>query len=212
MLIKFNPPQPFIFVANTKTASTSIEELLGKYCHINMNRGVTPGFKHMSYRNISRSFNFIFKNPQFSIDRFYKFGVFRDPVDWAISWFNYRSREKLVNSQESYKQNHYVGDISFDEFVSQIDSLPALECQRRKFIDKNNNNAMDFIIRYEHLNQDFAHVLKVLGLPEELELPHENQSTNVRIVKEDLSSTILTKLKNYYAQDYEFLEQIQNMY
>ena len=212
MLINLNPPQPFIFVANTKTASTSIEELLGKYCHINISRCGAPGLKHMSYQQIVSSFHFIFKNNKFSIDRFYKFGVFRDPIDWAISWFNYRSREKLLNSQRSKNKNNYVGNISFDEFVSQIDQIDVLECQRKKFVDENDKNAMDFMIRYEHLNQDLAHVIKTLGLPVELKLPHKNKSQNVRIVKEDLSSTTIAKLKDYYAQDYAFLEQIGNLY
>ncbi|MGB3405208.1 MAG: sulfotransferase family 2 domain-containing protein [Microcoleaceae cyanobacterium] len=203
-------PKPFIFIANTKTASTSIEDMLGKYCHIKISRCGSAGLKHMSYSGVKKNFKFIFRNNKFSIDRFYKFGVFRDPVDWTISWFNYRSREELSESKKTDKSKKYTGDISFDKFVDEVVQGKVITCQSKKFVDENSKNAMDFIIRYEYLEEDLANVIEMLNFPDELKLPHQNKSDNIRIEKKDLSTKTVAKLKNYFEDDYKFLDLLNN--
>lgn len=194
--------QRFIFLSNTKTASTSIESILRKHCNITLDR--PPSVKHMSYRKICKNFNFLFSKPGFEIDTFYKFGVIREPIDWVISWFNYRSRQEIADPQHKQHKN-YLGNTNFEEYIDLLDK-GLLAPQSNLFLDKNGKDAMNFIIRYENLEEDFNYVMKQIGLKEELTIPHKNKSNNVRIRREDISQKNLKKIQSIFYKDYQFIE------
>ncbi|MEL7505516.1 MAG: hypothetical protein AAFN18_23960, partial [Cyanobacteria bacterium J06554_6] len=67
----------------------------------------------MSIEKIYERFGFIFKN--FPFESFLKFAVIRDPLEWVISWYNFRSRPSLKRSQ-SQNKSAYAGNLSFNEF------------------------------------------------------------------------------------------------
>ena len=140
-----------------------------------------------------------------SIDSFYKFGVIREPVDWLVSWFNYRSREQLADPQHRNHKN-YTGNLDFDGFIEMITRENRIKPQSNLFLDHKGNNAMDFIIKYENLHDDFNFVSKKLGL--DLELPHKNRSTEKRMNSEKVLSSTMDKIRKFYAIDYELIESI----
>mmetsp|Transcript_12181 Transcript_12181/g.15936 ORF Transcript_12181/g.15936 Transcript_12181/m.15936 type:complete len:102 (+) Transcript_12181:337-642(+) len=81
----------FIFAANTKTASTSIEHVLSPYAEIIYDG--ESATKHMPL-SVARG-----KHPAF-FDRHaetacFTFGVMRDPLEWIGSWFRYRSGNEV---------------------------------------------------------------------------------------------------------------------
>src|SRR6476469_3594766 len=91
MLIKYSGKNKFIFVANTKCASTSIEHSkIAEISEIKLTYGLPRIGRHMSIDDISEKFNFLFE--EYKLNEFFKFGVIRDPLDWVVSWFNFNSR------------------------------------------------------------------------------------------------------------------------
>ncbi|NES71262.1 MAG: hypothetical protein F6K24_41665, partial [Okeania sp. SIO2D1] len=79
MLIKYSGNNKFIFIANRKCASSSIEEsAIAKIADIRIKR--SPLGKHLSMKEIYDRFNWIFEHQEFSLDKFFKWGIIRDPV------------------------------------------------------------------------------------------------------------------------------------
>ena len=78
----------FVFVANSKTASTSIEKALVP--HAEIQRGGGSNRKHIFLRAGLREYGFLFERKKYAADTFFKFGVMRDPVEWIQSWYRYR--------------------------------------------------------------------------------------------------------------------------
>ena len=90
----------FIFIANSKTASTSIEAVLAPYAEIN--RIGSALRKHISWEASKKEYKFLFKLDEYHPDSFFKFVVVREPVEWVLSWYNYRlGNSKLPNSLPS---------------------------------------------------------------------------------------------------------------
>ena len=199
----------FIFIANTKAASTSIENMLLKYSHINIIR--PPTLKHMSYSMLAKKFNFLFySSNKFKLENFYKFGVYRDPLDWTISWFNYRSRPAISDPKDPLYKN-YLGNTTFENFVNFLDREEFIKPQKYKFIDKHSNNAMDFLIDYSDLEQELKYVVQALGIEDlEVKLPYANKSSNIRIKKEDVKEATIEKIKDFFHEDYTFFENVKN--
>ena len=85
----------FIFVANTKTASTSIEHALMD--HAEIHRGGSPARKHIPLVQVYKFYDFLFGQPAHRPASYFAFGVMRDPIEWVISWFRYRKGNKVEN-------------------------------------------------------------------------------------------------------------------
>ena len=82
----------FVFVANTKTASTSIEAALMPWSDIH--RAGAPHRKHTSIRHLEAHYPDVFGPGGKRPADFFRFGVMRDPVEWLGSWFRYRKGNK----------------------------------------------------------------------------------------------------------------------
>jgi hypothetical protein len=165
MLISLS--KKFIFVANMKTASTSIEKCLRPYCEICMDR--SEWGKHISVGHAELRFARVFEwIPRFE---FFAFGAIREPVDWLVSLY------------QSHRGSQFRGtpldtsDMSFEQFLdlwvaaNPDQTIP----QVTTLLDTRHELAVDFIIRHEKLVEDFAAVCALLDIPR-FDLPHENPS------------------------------------
>ena len=210
MLIKINTiknQKRFIFISNAKCASTSVEAVLEKHSHIVIKD--PPYLKHMSYLEMVDNFDFLFSKEGFEPNTFYKFAIIREPIDWVISWFNYRSREELKNPAHK-DRGTYLGNITFDEYIEHIDK-DWITNQSYRFVDRQGKNVMDFMIRYENLEKDFQYVMSQIGIEEKIIIPHKNKSSNIRITKKDVSKETKEKIKVFFHKDYEFLEELSTV-
>lgn len=207
MLIRINTiktQKRFIFISNAKCASTSIEAVLEKYSHIVIKD--PPYLKHMSYLEMVDNFDFLFSKSGFEPNTFYKFAIIREPIDWIVSWFNYRSREELKNSAHK-DRGTYLGNVTFDDYINRIEE-DWVKNQSDRFIDRQGKNAMDFMIRYENLEKDFQYVMNQIGIDETIIIPHKNKSHNVRITSKNISEKSINKIKVYFKQDYDFIKNL----
>ena len=152
----------FLFVANLKAASTSIENSLRRFSEIAL---VESRFeKHAPFAEIERRFAWVFDIVQRS--EFFKFGVIRDPVDYVLSIYNSHADEKFASDATLYTRG-----ISFSEFRTKWAETNAdqLLPQFHRFLSRDSSLGMDYIISYKHLTDGFNFVTAKLGISATLE-------------------------------------------
>ncbi len=148
--------------------------------------------EYVKYHYLSEE---LFKN-------YFKFSFVRNPWDRVVSF---------------YKFLYYVKGVKFEVFVKKI--LPGL-VNKNDFFFKSQYDylyckgvpCVDFIGRFENLNEDFSKVLDKLGFSN-LELQHINKSklkkrkySNIKIIFKQLSisagkQTIYSSYRSFYNQE-----------
>lgn len=188
----------FIFVANLKTASTSIEAALRPHGDIVVRRSELG--KHLPYAEIQKRFRWVFS--AISESEFFKFGVIRDPLDYALSLYKSHRDEK-------FKNNHrlYTGDMSFDDFLEKWvpNNKGQLQPQIDRFVDINGNLALDQLIIYSDLEKKFPEVMSKVGIPE-IELPNMNVSPKSDV---DVTDSARLHIATLMGRDYKAIENIR---
>jgi len=160
-----------IFIEVPKTGSTSIRSILGhpKKPHLNIQE-VKEKFFHevpLSTNPVKRFFQT--RTLKQKWEQYYKFGFVRNPWDRVVSL--YLRKEGIQMSDK----------MSFPEFVHWIENSSDTcihpsphKNQLDWFLDKNQQIAVDFIGKFENLNEDWKHISKHLGI--NAPLPHANQN------------------------------------
>lgn len=183
----------FIFIANSKTSSTSIEAALTPYAEIN--RSGSPQRKHINWINARREYDFLFKIPAYKPEKFFKFGVVREPAEWVISWYNYRN-------EKPSRPNSLPSDMGFEQFWDSNDWIKR-SSQKSHFSNKNNICKFNLIIPQEKINQVFPVVAKHLKCDKAV-LPHKNKTLIKKIYRENIDTVLIDRINNYYMQDFHF--------
>jgi chondroitin 4-sulfotransferase 11 len=143
-------------------------------------------------------------------DRYFKFAIVRNPWDRLVSAWTYL-REGGAKSSED--------DTAWGEFFHRFDNFEDFVCHwltpeniRRKHLftpqsefvtDRFGGMAMDFVGRYERLNEDFDVICEKLGM--DVKLPHLNSSKRVgyREFYTDRSRDVVAEI---YARDVELFQ------
>lgn len=198
MLLRYSGGNRFIFIANSKSASSSIEaSKLVKYSDIRVTSAYSG--KHMSLESVYQRFGFLYK--EFPFETFFKFSVIRDPLDWVISWYNFRSRPGEKKDRK-YGQKFYAGDISFEEFWQQNKDLPFLNPQSDRFFAGDDGEIeLNYLIKQSDFQKDFAEVKEILDLSF-IRIPRKNRSLS-RVDAADISDVVKQEIAEKYARDYE---------
>ncbi len=183
-----NHKYKFIFLKTRKTAGTSIEIALSKFCddgdvitriskedeQMRRKQGF-PGprnygvpLRHYSaldwMRMAGKAKRKRFFNhadaefvrgslPDAIWDNYFKFTIERDPFDKAISRYYWSTKEPRPDLTEY------------------LDAAPVKLLSNWNIYTINDRIAVDFVVRYESLDDDLAYVSERLGLPEPLALP-----------------------------------------
>ncbi len=106
--------------------------------------------------------------PEKTFRRYFKFAFVRNPWDWQVSWYHYIRQSP----------SHYLHDVvsrmrDFDEYVTwRVDNDRRL--QRDFVVDARGRLLVDFLGRFERLEEDFAAVCAHIGIRGAL--PHSNRS------------------------------------
>jgi hypothetical protein len=159
----------FIFIKSLKTAGTSIEAALSNYCSgDDVVVPINDLGQHVDAPTIKA------REPAEVWNNYFKFSIARNPWDRALSYFFWDKRQD-PSIKPRKRFYHYLG-VPFDE-------LKILKMQLKEFIKsgklENNDRfyiiddqlCTDFVIRYEHLDEDFKEVCRVTGIPE-VNIPH----------------------------------------
>ena len=184
----------FIFVANTKTASTSIENAL--LPHGDLIASGTPERRHMPLQTVLKSYPYLFDHPNHARQKFFKFGVMRDPIDWIYSWFRYRKGNAV--------QSPLPQDMTFEAFwrlqdwnIMRINGRKHLQIQA--FQGRKGNILADMIIPYHQISDMYPQVAHLLGVSSEL--PQHNVSNLPN--DHDIPAHLQDEMHAFYGEDYE---------
>ena len=143
-------------------------------------------------------------------DQYFKFTFVRNPWDRAVSAYTYLLQGGSAASDEDQEWSRFVASFeSFDDFAKQW--ITAENVQRYALFtpqcaflkDKFGRISMDFIGRFENLEQDFATVAQRLGT--QTNLPHINSSRS-RDFRDYYSEASVQAVAKAYAEDIETLE------
>lgn len=189
----------FVFVANSKTASTSIDKALMSECEIY--RGGSPKNKHISLRHAIKQYDFLFGRPKFAPSTFFKFGIIREPLSWVQSWYRYRLGNGSIDA-----------GMTFQTFWEEKAGPAARGGKRMKqsnfFTTVNGDLLIDYLIPYEDLAAQFEKVGSQLGV--KTTLPHKNKST-VDKIADPISDELIADIRTTLATDFDLYDRVESI-
>ena len=107
--------------------------------------------------------------PENTFNEYYKFSFVRNPWDWQVSIYHYMLQFKF------HPQHRLVSKMkTFDEYIEWRVNYD-LELQKEFVYDKEGNLLVDFVGRFENIQEDFQKVCAHLNLFE-INLPMMNKS------------------------------------
>jgi hypothetical protein len=185
----------FLFVANLKTASTSIEAALTDFAEIRIKQ--TQHGKHDTLSEISEKLPWVRRYVPYN--EFLVFGVIRDPVDYLLSLYNAHSRENLRGGAMPTR------GMDFDTFLNVwCNDNPQAEPQHQRFADRHERFQVNHLIDYDSLSKEFTAICARLELGE-VRLKHLNLSPE-NLTRRNLTDAQIERIKHDYAQDYELIK------
>lgn len=213
-----------IFIHIPKCAGTSIEAALG---HLG-NHGGRGGQDHRNIRMIEQPLltpavlsskeNIFFalhrlrrkykklSNPQNKITvstkqykSYYKFTIVRNPWARAYSWYKNVMRDEM--HQKSYKVND---QISLNAFLKLHAGKLALRTQTYWIKDFKGAIPLDFIGRFETINDDFQQICEAMKIPD-ITLPHNIKGSG-EDYREHYDEASIKIIEEVYKEEIEMFD------
>lgn len=189
--------QKLVFLATTKTASTSIEAALSPLASMVVMR--PPHLKHTTVQKYRRFIAPYLGGPDGLV--FDTTALMREPLDWLGSWYRYRMREDEVPEKSTR-------GISFETFIRaycQDEDRPeyANIGAQSRFLTPQGPRPVDHIFRYERMDLFVDFMQDRLGV--KIDLPTKNISPKVDI---DLSPKLRDLLQTHRAADFALYDSL----
>ncbi len=196
------PGKGFVFLATTKSGSTSIETAFLRHSQMILQK--PPAIKHTTYAGFQRFLQPFLSSKGFPRESYEVVCAFREPIDWLSSWWRYRSREKLANPTDP-KHRNYTGDVSFEQFACAYmegSEHFAQVGRPSRFVQPRSGQAeVDRIFRYDRLDLLVDFLCEKVG--EEVEVGAANTSPERSV---SLSEECEIELREYLAPEYRIYE------
>lgn len=198
----------FLFLANPKCASSSVEDEWRRYSQLTIQ--ATRLGKHLTYMQVKKHLKFAFVRAERPIGKFFRFGIVRDPVDKAVSWYNY----KLRHVKQPPPKEKAVADfeLSVTEQAAKFeDKEPLSFGQRGFFSDRDGSLGVDYLIPLPRLSTDLDILRKALGV-KKTKKPHKvrkNVSPTI-LLKDDIPEFVQNILRKTYVADVELYDMALN--
>ncbi len=100
-------------------------------------------------------------------NNFFKFGFVRNPWDWQVSLYY-----QMLKDKKNHQHNLVKSMKDFDEYI-RWRVREDLCLQKEFFYDQKGKCIVDYIGKFENLENDFNEICKKIGI--DAELPHENK-------------------------------------
>lgn len=196
MLLSLN--KKFLFIANLKTASTSIERVLSPHCELRLTQANYG--KHQTFVEVAERFHWLLSVA--NIEDIFIFGVIRDPADFVLSLYNSHKREQFKDNAKLY-----TGDMDFAQFLSQWvpKNADQLKNQYVRFISAEGRLITNLLISYDKLTEGLQIVADKIGVRELTKLPKANASPQ-GIARKDITKEQLDWIEQRFRKDRLFIE------
>lgn len=172
----------FLFIHIYKNAGTSINVALLPHCaglihrtyvkaSIRLNIPVPSKINPFLYATHIKAKSVVKKMGMDEFQRYFSFAVVRNPWDWQVSQYKYMKKNK----------KHFQHDIirkmaDFDEYIVWRCNYDV-RYQKDYLVSENDELLVNYIARYESLEEDFEKVCSRLGI--EAQLPRLNVSNHI---------------------------------
>ena len=190
-----------IFVHIPKCGGTSIEDVLfkpkskrtTKDLWMFPNKYQTGGLQHLMASHIIQEVG------EGIFSKYFTFSFVRNPWDKMVSQYNYTIAKRV----DLLDHIGITKSSSFEEYIKcvfDVEIFVQWDCQY-KFLYMDGNCVVDFIGRFENLQEDFNIVCDKIGIPQQ-QLPHKNKSKHKSYTEyyNDETRQIVAKK---YAKDIE---------
>lgn len=147
----------FIYIAITKTGTTSIISHLNKYIpnYNDYREIVKKNYNGKVYKHVkAKQLRKLIGSKKY--DSYTKFTVVRNPYDRAVSWYEYVYRLSKNNGRSS-------NGMSFSEFVNLRRNVWTGK-QKDYVTDDNGNLIIDHVLNYDNLDNELQNFMKKFGL------------------------------------------------
>jgi hypothetical protein len=183
----------FLFVANLRTASSSMHLALGPLASIDLFE--TGSGKHYPLDEIYRRYGSERISPLF------KWAVIRRPTEYL--WSLYRFHERAAFDGKP----HSTRGRTFEDFYTGDTHGWMKAPQSTRFVDPDGEYALDLLVHMDTLHEGFSYLKFRLGLPNVM-LPRINRSGSVGSPR--LSHELEERIRADYAADYDCIERYAN--
>lgn len=136
---------------------------------------------------------------------YYKFAFVRNPYDWAVSLYFW------LRENQSHDMNGFCNSITFSEFVDYLyypndlvfnDGSSEAYCRPLKtFVIDANDNQIDFIGRFENVDNDYNRVCNHLNISNTLT---KTNTSNHLSFSQYYTTDIQNKILELYKEDFDF--------
>lgn len=216
----------FVFVHISKNAGTSLRNHLKRWSDTNKLFNIfykfdkkfrftdlQTGYYNRYGRNIIKTINYFLPidyrycyyhqrlhELQENYFNFFKFAVFRDPIQRFYSQYNFcLQKQHSVLHQTALKGINHFCEKLFDDQTS-------LSLQK-SFVTRNNKIIVDYLLDFNNLYKDFEIVCNHLEL-DKIKLDHQNKTT-VK-TEEKIGELNKKKLVDYFYDDIEIYKSINS--
>ncbi|RMF91729.1 MAG: sulfotransferase, partial [Nitrospinota bacterium] len=128
-------------------------------------------------------------------DRFFSFAFVRNPWDWQVSLYFY-----MLKTRDHFQHRLIHSMQGFEEYI-RWRVREDRHLQKDFVTDEAGNLLVDFVGKYENLEQDFAQVCARIGI--QAALPHLNQSGH-RNYREYYNERTRNLVYDAFKEDIEF--------
>ena len=202
----------FLFVHIAKTGGTSVRKALNRYrwrdpyylpqwlaSKMSGLTGHAVGIKLPRHCKAITAQEML---PREIYERLFKFAFVRNPWDLQVSSYHHikRERPELMTEGESFSDFLHRKLDPTRPWQYHLDT--SITPQRHYVIDLEGNQIVDFVGRYESLQQDFNTCCQRIGLPV-IELPHRRQASDRSAYRDYYDDTTRELVAQHFAVDIE---------
>lgn len=131
------------------------------------------------------------------------FTVVRNPYDRLVSAYFYLKNGGMHNKWDTEYQTQLQKYNSFDDFIDNLEYLQNIVHIKPQhlFIPHNNKNNLNYICKFENIQNDFDQMLKNMNVQSEI-LGHLNKTHHKHYSEYYKNPNVQKKVYNIYQQDF----------
>jgi len=194
----------YLFIANKKVASTTIQNLLYPYADVVYYRPRRG--KHLSLAQARQQMDaWGVKEPEAC----FSYGVVRDPVDWLESWYKFRQRQGLKRKGHPSRARSIPPDCGLLDFAEEaVADCSVLFARVGNQADYFKNESgvidIDYLARYDNIVSDLQPLMALPGLAPLALLSHQRYNESpTRADVSNIDRELRNRVNQKFAEDTE---------